>query len=287
MFSPRQFAALFASCAALLFVCGCTTSSVLAPDKAIARAAAEPTGIETVIRLTVKNTNPGVGAEKGGFYLNSETDYRDPRSLNIIVSPAAAAEFAAAGVIDHRTAFLDREILVNGIVRRTRIDFVDELGRPIGRHYFQTQLAVSSSRQIAWAESGVIPARRPVIDTARAKPLDYLENDPVNPLRALYIYELQRRIDTLFSRELFAAYYGSGLNVPPGRRIRFMVTVLADGRIAADMDEIKSQLRREPELAFVVLRVLMKITADPRPFPAALIDSGQDMIRYEASFGVE
>lgn len=285
MIKPRP--ALLASCAALLLACGCTTSSVLAPDKAIARAAAEPTGIETVIRLTVKNTNPGVGAEKGGFYLNSETDYRDPRSLNIIVSAAAAAEFAAAGVIDHRAAFLDREILVNGIVRRTRIDFVDELGRPTGRHYFQTQIPVTSARQITRADSGSKPAPRPVIETSRAKPAEYLELDPANPPRALYLYELQKRIDTLFNQELFSAYYGSGFAVPPGRRIRFMVTVLVDGRIAADMDEIKSQLRREPELAVVVLRVLTTITADPRPFPAALIDSGQDMIRYEASFGVE
>ncbi len=278
---------LLASCAALLLSCGCTSSSVVVPDKAIAGASAEPTGVETIVQLTVKNTNPGAGADAGGFYLNSEADYRDPRSLNIIVSPAAAAEFAAAGVTDHRAAFLGRDILVNGIVRRVRIDHVDERGRPTGGHYFQTQLAVSSARQITWAESGKTPDRRPVIDSARAKPLDYLENDPTNPIRALYVYELQKRIDTLFGRELFAAYYGSGINVPPGRRIRFMVTVLSDGRIAADIEEIKSQLKREPELAAVVLRVLMKITADPRPFPAAMIESGHNMIRYEAAFGVE
>lgn len=285
--SPARPLAFFTSCIAALFASGCASSPARAPDSVIARAAAEPTGIETVVRMTVKNANPGVGAEIGGFYLNSETDYRDPRSLNIIVSARAANEFAAAGVTNPREAFVGQEILVRGIVRRVRIDYLDANGHPDGRHYFQTQIPVYSARQIERVDSGKSPLAQPVINTANAKPATYLAQDPDNPVRALYVYELQKRINELFHEQLFSARFGSELVVPPNRRIRFLVTVLADGRIAADSDEINSLIKREPELAVVVLNVFARITEKPVPFPDPMIEAGQRMIRFEASFGVE
>lgn len=285
--SCARFFSILTLCIAALLASGCTTSPAITPDTAIARAAAAPGGIAIVVRLTVKNANAGVGSETGGFYLNSETDYRDPRSLNVIVSARAAEEFAAAGVTDPRAFFVGREILVHGIVRRVRIDDLDINGRPDGRHYFQTQIPVSSARQIERVESGKRPLAQPVINTATAKPATYLAQDPDNPVRALYIYELQKRIDTLFQEQLFSARFGSGLVVPPDRRIRLLVTVLADGRIAADLDEVKHQLKREPELAAVVLNVLARITEKPVPFPDAMVEAGQQMVRFEAAFGVE
>ena len=176
---------------------------------------------------------------------------------------------------------------MNGHVRRERIDLFDTASQPAGRHYFQTQIRVSTARQITMAGSNRKPAPHPSIKVATAKPKDYLVQDPDNPIRALYIHDLQKRIDKHFGQELFAARFESGLVVSPGRRIRFGIIVLSDGRLAGDIEELKSRLKNEPQLAVVVIRTLMKITESPTPFPPALIESGQQMIRFDARFAVE
>lgn len=270
-----------------LALAGCASVDVVTPERAIAWAAAEPGGRETTVRMVVRNVDAGVGAEAGGFYLNSFPDYRDPRSLNVIVSARAAAELAAAGVTDPRAEYLGREVLVRGVVRRVEISRVDENGRVVGEPYAQTQLQVWGGAQVVRADTGRAPAGPPTIDIRRANEATYLAADPGNPARALYQHELQKRIDAAFAREVFAAQVGEGLAVAPGRRVLLRVKVLPDGRLAADTEELKVRLAAEPILARVMLRALLEVSERPKPFPETVRATTPGGFDYEAVFAIE
>ena len=282
----RIIASLFIPCAALLFNAGCTTSGTLTQETAIARAVAEPTGIETTVSLTVRRVGD-MFENSGGYVLGSAPEDTKSEGILVLVTSRAAAEQAAAGITDPTAAFLGKEILVNGIVRRMEIEDADEDGLRNGQVHTITGIVIYSAGQIALADSGIRPKSLPAIDIGRAKTADFLAASPNNPILALYIEALQKRINQLLAEEFFKARFGSGYTLVPGRSVRVRVTVLADGRIAADIDEIRSQLRKDPELANVMLSVFMRITADPVPMPPALRESGQRMIQYEAQFGIE
>ena len=115
----------------------------LSPAQAVINAAEMPTGIGGVFEMVVRAT----GRRDGLLYLNSEADYRDPRNLTIVVRPdqerALGTRLGAA--VD--AAILNKVIAVRGVARKTRIDFTAD-GRPTGKYYFQTQLALGSARDL-------------------------------------------------------------------------------------------------------------------------------------------
>lgn len=92
-----------------------------------------------------------VGGQRGRFFLNSETDYRDRNNLTVALSGSAARMLAREGgreALEKR--FLGKRITVEGIARRVRIDFTAD-GEPTGKFYHQVHVSVSTPSQI-WIE---------------------------------------------------------------------------------------------------------------------------------------
>lgn len=115
----------------------------LSPAQAVMNAAEMPDGVGGVFEMVVRAT----GRQGGRLFLNSEADYRDPRNLTIVVTPAEeeALRVRLGGPVE--TAILKKVIAVRGIARKTRIDFVTD-GLPTGKYYFQTHLKLRSARDM-------------------------------------------------------------------------------------------------------------------------------------------
>jgi hypothetical protein len=237
--------------------------------------------------MTVRNVNEGRWAEEGGFYLNSFPDYKDARSLNVIVSAKAAAELAARGVSDPRAEFLNQRILVRGLVRKTEIQLVDATWRRTGESYFQTQLAVTEARQIEREDSGRRPEAASALRSDKATTGEYLERYAGDPALALYMEALGRRISELYQGEIFVGLHGEGLRLAANSVVRLQFTVFPDGRIGADEEDLKRLVRQQPELSSVVLRVLMKVTEKPVPFPEILRKTYPRGIGHDCAFFVQ
>lgn len=144
------------TCLAALSLAGCGTNSPLpwqargmAPREAIVAAAdAAPGAVRGVFTLAVAATD----RDHGRVFLNSELDYRDQRNLTVVISPAAARALEQRHGRPPEAFFKGRAVLVNGLARRVRIDFIAD-GRPTGKYYYQTHVQVTDPDQIS-----VVPA---------------------------------------------------------------------------------------------------------------------------------
>ena len=117
---------------------------LIAPALAVMAAAdAAPRGYAGTFGFTVMRADM-VGTR---LFLNSYPDYRDQRNLSIAIDfrvlPALRGRYGK----DLRAAFLNHEIRVVGIARKTRIAFTVD-GRPTDKYYFQTHVAVTDPDQI-------------------------------------------------------------------------------------------------------------------------------------------
>ena len=122
-----------------------STAGAITPREAIVAAAdAAPAGIDALFALRVQ----AAGRNGGRVYLNSERDYRDQRNLTINVAPDAASALRHRYGAPPDRFFVGRTIRVRGTARRVRIDFVTD-GRPSGRYYYQTHVAVTDPDQIS------------------------------------------------------------------------------------------------------------------------------------------
>ena len=115
-----------------------------APQAVIAAADAAPRGVAGNFALIVRRAEM-VGPR---LFLNSEEDYRDQRNLSIAIDPRALRGLRQRLGPDLKSALLGRDIRVRGLARRTRIDFTTN-GRPTGKYYFQTHVAVTNPIQIS------------------------------------------------------------------------------------------------------------------------------------------
>lgn len=119
---------------------------VLSPREAIVAAAdAAPAPIPGTFALHVQRAEQ----VRGRLYLNSERDYRDQRNLTIRVEDGAIRQLAVRYGAPPERILLGRDILVRGAARRTRIDFIDNRGRPTGLYYYQTHVAIHDADQIS------------------------------------------------------------------------------------------------------------------------------------------
>jgi hypothetical protein len=109
----------------------------------MAAADAAPAGFPGIFGFTVMRAD-FVGPR---LFLNSYPDYRDQRNLSIAIDPRAIPGLRAAYGEDLKSAFLNREIKVQGIARRQRIDFTTD-GGPTGKYYYQTHVIVREPEQI-------------------------------------------------------------------------------------------------------------------------------------------
>lgn len=119
---------------------GARIPALLAPAVA---ADSAPDKVPGVVVLNVKAT----GRSEGDFFLNSETDYRDPRNLSIRILPKAQQELRKKYGDDLDAALKGKSVEVMGWVAQTKIVFRAN-GVDTGKFYYQTHLIMHSADQI-------------------------------------------------------------------------------------------------------------------------------------------
>ncbi|MEG3169870.1 hypothetical protein U1737_16890 [Sphingomonas sp. LB3N6] len=134
--------------AVLAALAGCATPQIsrdaVVPMVAIERAAAlAPGAYPGVFVMTVRAS----GRQGSSLYLNSESDYRDPRNLSLEVRPIAQAQLESRLGTPVDTALQGRTIHVDGEARRVRINFTYD-GRPTGKYYYQTHVVIERGEQL-------------------------------------------------------------------------------------------------------------------------------------------
>lgn len=120
----------------------------ISPVEAVTYASylAPKAGIAGTFRMDVK----AVGEREGMYYLDSETDYRDRNCLTIAVPAAVMAKLAQGeGLAAVERRFKGRTIMVRGVAQRVRIGFFDAAGKPTDKYYYQVQVRIGRSEQIA------------------------------------------------------------------------------------------------------------------------------------------
>jgi len=129
--------------AAISMSCTGAMADTLTPADAIQRTAHGSVAFGTY-SFVVRS----VGAARGEVYLNSEEDYRSPRNLSAEVSPGASRDLKAAHGDDLAAFFVGKTVWVRGDARRVPIDVVAG-GMPIGKGYYQHDIAVTDVSQIS------------------------------------------------------------------------------------------------------------------------------------------
>ena len=119
---------------------GARTPAFLAPIVAAEKA---PDMLAGVFVMNVQAT----GRSGGDVFLNSETDYRDPRNLSVRILPKAQEELRKKFGNDFEAALKGKPIEVMGWVQRTRIDFRAN-GVETGKYYCQTHVIMQSAEQV-------------------------------------------------------------------------------------------------------------------------------------------
>lgn len=120
----------------------------ISPIEAVTYASylAPKAGIAGTFRMQVK----AVGEQKGIYYLNSESDYRDRNCLTIAMPAAVMAELAGGeGLAAAERRFRDRTIMVRGVAQRVRIGFFDDSGKPTDKYYYQVQVRIGQPDQLS------------------------------------------------------------------------------------------------------------------------------------------
>ncbi|MEI4505822.1 hypothetical protein WBQ88_06245 [Sphingopyxis sp. CCNWLW253] len=120
----------------------------ISPVEAVTYASylAPKAGIAGTFRMEVK----AVGEQKGIYYLNSETDYRDRNCLTIAIPAKLMTELAGGeGIEAAERRFKGRMTLVRGVAQRVKIVFFDDGGRPTDKYYFQVQIRAGDADQIS------------------------------------------------------------------------------------------------------------------------------------------
>ena len=84
----------------------------LSPAEAIKRV-----NEKVLVEMLVKATKNRLEKRKE-IYLDSETDFRDPKNLGIVINQAGAAKFKEAGIDDPAVHFKDKTIRVSGTVTK-------------------------------------------------------------------------------------------------------------------------------------------------------------------------
>ena len=124
----------------------------LSPEQAVMNAAEMPAGVGGVFEMVVRAT----GRQGRFLYLNSETDYRDPRNLTIVIAPGQEQALAERLGGPVEAALSGKVVAVRGVAKKTKIDFLTD-GQPTGKYYFQTHLTLMSPRDLTVEGERAIP----------------------------------------------------------------------------------------------------------------------------------
>ncbi len=121
-------------------------AGALDPLAAIAAAASEPNGMTGKFKLQVRRA----ALEGDEAWLCSEMDYRDPRCLSVRLEARARQQCLAVHGAEPPEVFMGKPILVTGIAKQRRIDFLSD-GTPTGHYYYQTHIDIDEIEKIALA----------------------------------------------------------------------------------------------------------------------------------------
>ncbi|MEO8619086.1 MAG: hypothetical protein ABI412_06965 [Sphingomicrobium sp.] len=117
----------------------------LRPEEAVIKASeAGSPGVVGVFDLSVVIANE----VDRRIFLGTQPDYRDQRNLAIAIEPDAFRGLMSrygAPIVDKLRG---KHLLVIGKAVPVKISINDELGRPTGKYYFQTHVAVTHPEQI-------------------------------------------------------------------------------------------------------------------------------------------
>ncbi len=126
----------------------------ISPVEAVTYASylAPKAGIAGTFRMEVK----AVGEQKGFYYLNSESDYRDRNCLTIAMPASVLAELAGGeGLAVAERRFKGRTVLVRGVAQRVKIGFFGDDGKPTDKYYYQVQVRIGQADQLSVARAGM------------------------------------------------------------------------------------------------------------------------------------
>lgn len=118
------------------------SSHDIQPRAAVIAAADHP--ISGVFRLQVR----GAGRQDRRLFLNSESDYRDPRCLTIAIPGDVAEALGATLGGDPVVILKGKTIRVNGRAERVMIRFSENAAAPPNAYYFQTHVRIEDISQI-------------------------------------------------------------------------------------------------------------------------------------------
>ena len=102
-----------------------------------------PEGVVGTFQIPIKAS----GSQGGITYLNSDLDYRDPKSIAVVLDPSTIELFSKAYGSAPDLYFLNKTIEVVGKVKSVKIYFFKN-GRRTEKYYFQTHIKVTDIKQI-------------------------------------------------------------------------------------------------------------------------------------------
>jgi len=127
--------ALFACCLlAVPAVAARQELPTLSPAQAISRAAASPKPVRALFQFKVQNA----AKSRGGYYLDSEKDYRSAANLGVSIRASAMPGLTKKYGSDLKAAFMGKTVKVIGQVRRAAV----------GKNATATQVEVTHAGQI-------------------------------------------------------------------------------------------------------------------------------------------
>lgn len=113
------------------------------PEKAIAAAAADPTGVVGQFEMTVQR----VGRQNNMVYLDSADNYRDPKTLIISIHESTVNDLLQGTSQTAEQYFMHRHVQASGLAKRVLIGRLKADGT-IGSTYYQTQVFIGGVEDI-------------------------------------------------------------------------------------------------------------------------------------------
>jgi hypothetical protein len=129
-----------------------TTPRVLSPVEAVIGAAEAATTSRRVLRGVFEMQVRAAGRQDSLLYLNSETDYRDQRSLTIAITPAVERALREKFGSNIEGQFVGKRIRVTGSAQRITIWF-SCYGKKTDKYYYQTHVPVFNLEQLTVLDS--------------------------------------------------------------------------------------------------------------------------------------
>ena len=114
-------------------------TGVHTPQEAINFALKEKFGVQGTYGFKVKNAS----VVNGILFLNSESNYRDPKCLTVRCDETATRMLTLKFGASPAPFFMGKSILVSGRPVRTSISLVEN-GEPTGLGYYQTHIRISN-----------------------------------------------------------------------------------------------------------------------------------------------